>query len=451
MLIKWNELLEISIQSEALLTEILSQFPEVTPQTVSMIDRKAHNLRSPLNVTPVNYFDTSTYFVPILVKDKAKFNDESKFNSKNDITENPETGAVCRLCLVTDVKMCTIADTPLQCIYETVTDNLLQTTDKRPTTVCYICCARLKKCRRLIQRSNDAEKIIKDIMEKHSQVTTKLVAKIDRKKYNLYDSLTTRPVESVDLLDHRQTEDQLEMEIEVKIEVEPDLYVGSPQAADVAASDAECDDDKSKSAVRVESWTGDVTTVEGGVTKEAPKLRRRRKCTEKARNLRETDTDEQKKEKPRRVYKKRIRAYIHVCEICQRVFNRTNHLKDHMKIHTDERPHQCSVCQRRFIQKINLKNHMMTHTGEKPYVCQICRSSFIAKSDFKRHMNTHNEERNFECGLCHRKFTQLPYLKAHISTHTSEKPYECHVCQRRFSQKPYLKNHLKRHADREQV
>nr|XP_013189672.1 unnamed protein product [Amyelois transitella] len=223
-------------------------------------------------------------------------------------------------------------------------------------------------------------------------------------------------------------------------------FKSSPQATEMVAYDVENADDVTKmaDAEQRDAWAD----VQEDYTREKLK-RRRRKCKLQSNRTTENDPNEPKKARPRRVYKKRIRAYVHVCQICQRVFNRTNHLKDHMKIHTDDRPYECSFCHRRFIQKINLKNHIMTHTGEKPFECGICSSGFIAKSDFKRHMNTHNEERNFECDLCHRRFTQMPYLKAHLSTHTSEKPYECNICHRRFSQKPYLKNHLKRHVQRE--
>ncbi|XP_060804764.1 zinc finger and SCAN domain-containing protein 12 isoform X2 [Amyelois transitella] len=442
---KCQKLMLLVSQSENLLLHTMGQSNEVTMKKEETCGHRANNLRPALKTTPVKYFDTSTFNIPILVKDVF----EHEYLPKPEVKEEQSQSlAECMICSAVDMRTYNIAGTPLQLIYENITKTFLTSTNNRSLSACYICCSQLNKCRKLMMRSKKTETILTALIDKYSKVSTKLVDLIDLPSHNLGLPLTIRPAECCDSSDGQQLVfvEKPALKIEVKIEIEPDVYVGSPQATEMVAYDVDNADDVNKmaDAVQRDSWAD----VQEDYTREKLK-RKRRKCIKQSKQTIENDADEPKKARPRRVYKKRIRAYVHVCQICQRVFNRTNHLKDHMKIHTDDRPYECSVCHRRFIQKINLKNHIMTHTGEKPFECGICSSGFIAKSDFKRHMNTHNEERNFECDLCHRRFTQMPYLKAHLSTHTSEKPYECNICQRRFSQKPYLKNHLKRHVQRE--
>lgn len=53
----------------------------------------------------------------------------------------------------------------------------------------------------------------------------------------------------------------------------------------------------------------------------------------------------------------------HECKHCHKTFKRLEHLKRHLKIHTDERPYQCDVhqCGRRFSRSDNLRAHRRTH------------------------------------------------------------------------------------------
>ena len=70
-------------------------------------------------------------------------------------------------------------------------------------------------------------------------------------------------------------------------------------------------------------------------------------------------------------------------------FRQLGNLKNHMRIHTNERPYECDVCEKRFRDSSNLKKHMRIHTNEKPYECDVCDKAFRESQHLKRHKRTH--------------------------------------------------------------
>jgi len=87
---------------------------------------------------------------------------------------------------------------------------------------------------------------------------------------------------------------------------------------------------------------------------------------------------------------------------------------------------QCEVCQRSFRQSAHLKNHSRTHTLERPFVCGICGKDFAQTSTMQRHVQSiHNPKtsRKHACGHCGVQFCRRDHLLRHQRSKHSKLPF----------------------------
>ncbi|XP_055910627.1 zinc finger protein 91-like [Eupeodes corollae] len=140
------------------------------------------------------------------------------------------------------------------------------------------------------------------------------------------------------------------------------------------------------------------------------------------------------------------------CNLCEKTFKSSYHVKRHFLSHTQEKAFHCTMCEMRFNRADHLKNHMTKHNPVKPFQCDNCGASYGRADHLKRHKEMHHSNdpnsapvKGEVCEYCNKSYSSKAYLQKHLLKHT-EKCWKCKLCSVVFETNEALKEHSKTHS-----
>lgn len=115
------------------------------------------------------------------------------------------------------------------------------------------------------------------------------------------------------------------------------------------------------------------------------------------------------------------KAYSIQCPHCDKMFKNSSTLKQHVRIHEDQRQYRCDTCGVGFNRRDGLRLHMRVHQktdsrGLKECSCQVCGEKFPNHSTLVIHRNrVHKDGRQYTCHICNRSMISTRSLEWHMS------------------------------------
>lgn len=137
---------------------------------------------------------------------------------------------------------------------------------------------------------------------------------------------------------------------------------------------------------------------------------------------------------------------VYECDICNATYRVKQLLVNHIKSkHNGERRYKCAQCEKGFNDTKSLYNHVLLHTGKKPFVCEYCNMSFRRKDSRDHHRRKHTGEQPYQCPDCGESFATYNNRSKHRKREHGEGDPECPECGEKCSNQQEIRIHLNKH------
>jgi ferredoxin len=92
-----------------------------------------------------------------------------------------------------------------------------------------------------------------------------------------------------------------------------------------------------------------------------------------------------------------------------------------------EKSHKCGECNAVFKTNARLKEHIIIHTGNKPFTCELCDKSYNSRSNLRKHKELH-KNLEVECYHCPKVFSSKYQMRQHLRIHSTNNLLKCNFC-----------------------
>ncbi|KAJ0184338.1 hypothetical protein K1T71_000761 [Dendrolimus kikuchii] len=140
----------------------------------------------------------------------------------------------CRVCLCIDRNTFAISNTVLQEIWEKLTNSMYNINDGKPITVCFICCAHLRKAHQLMRRAVKAEELLTSIISNRFEQTQEALSAIASERDLDYSYVTKQLYQGeckefekdiiVEIKKEIESESEEDNAVEIEIDIKEEKY-----------------------------------------------------------------------------------------------------------------------------------------------------------------------------------------------------------------------------------